>query len=205
MANQDLANRVTRILSDPYSRAVKFTLSGCFTNLRVDGYQLVVNAIAQGKVTCEVGLPPNPRSGFYSECLYLPENRQIHFPNQQYGSITGRETFNIVHEATHALFDCMYGNPTGTQILAMDDEAAAFFAQAVYSFASPYSWGGPVVEGDPTAEALKLADRFMHGTGRVNPPYWVPEQDLDPLLISIQAAYNLQGGKAGIMHVYYGL
>ena len=208
MPNQDLANRVIRILSDAYSQMIKFTLCGCFTNLRVDGYQLVVNAIARGKITCEVGLPANRNhgAGYYGECLYQPETRQLRFPSERYGSMQGRETFNIVHEATHAAFDCRYGNPAGTQILAMDDEAAAFFAQAIYFRISPYSWNGAIVQGDPIDEALKLADRIMHRTGRVSQsPYWVPEQDLDQLLISIQGPYDLKGGKLGIMHVYYGL
>jgi hypothetical protein len=210
MSNQELAGRVTRILSDAWSQKIKFTLCGCFTNLRVEGYQLVVDAIARGKITCEVGVPPNPnlRAGTHAECRYTPDNRQLHFPNAQYGSIPGRETFNIVHEATHAAFDCRYGNPAGTQILAMDDEAGAFFAQAVYSRISTYSWNGPIPEGDPIYEALKLADRIMQRHGRViQPPYWVPEPDLDQLLLSIQRPdqYDLQGGKAGIMHTYYGL
>ncbi len=210
MPNQELASRVTRILSDAWSQKIKFTLSGCFTNVRVDGYQLVVDAIARGKITCEVGVPPNPnlRAGIHAECRYTPENRQLHFPNEQYGSITGPETFNIMHEATHAAFDCRYGNPAGTQILAMDDEAAAFFAQAVYSRISPYSWNGTIVEGDPIDQALKLADKIMHRTARVSqPPYWVSEKDLDQLLLSIQRPdqYDLQGGKAGITHTYYGL
>jgi hypothetical protein len=165
-------------------------------------------AITRGKITCEVGVPPNPnhRAGYHAECRYKPENRQLRFPNEQYGSITGPETFNIVHEATHAAFDCRYGNPAGTQILAMDDEAAAFFAQAIYSRISPYSWSGTIVEGDPIDEALKLADRIMHSPGPVShPPYWVPEQELDQLLLSIQGPYDLQGGKAGITHIYYGL
>jgi len=206
MANQDLATRVIRILTDEYSRTVRFTLSGLFTNLRIDGYQLVVNAIAQGKITCEVGVPPNPNlpAGSYAECRY--EKRQLRFPHERYGSIPGRETFNIVHEATHAAFDCRYGNHGGTQILAMDDEAAAFFAQAVYSRVSPYMWGGSLVEGDPIAEALKLADKMGARPGRVE-PYLVPEQYLDQLLISIQRPdqYDLQGGKAGITHTYLGL
>jgi hypothetical protein len=212
MANQMLASTVTRVLTDQWSSTLKFSMDSLFGNLRVNGYQPVVNAIAQGQITCEVGLSQNPDRvpGHYAEARYEPETRQLRFPKEQYGLSSPSEMFNIVHEATHALFDCQYGTPAGTQILAMDDEAAAFFAQAVYSrLASPnspsFGWDIQLIRGDPIAEALKLADKIMGGVHGVNPTYRVPEQDVDQLLISVQGFYNLHGGKAGIRHVYYGL
>jgi hypothetical protein len=92
----------------------------------------------------------------------------------------------------------------------MDDEAAAFFAQAVYSCDSTRNltssgWDIQLIEGEPIAEALKLAHKIMDGVHGVNPTYRVPTQDVDQLLIAIQGMYDLYGGKAGIRHVYKGL
>lgn len=208
MASQILARTVTRILGDATIQRINFVLSG----LAVHSfrYEMVARAIANGKISCEVGVTPNRnlQAGYNAECRYEPNTRQLRFPNDQYGLNPGRETFNIVHEATHAVFDRAYGNPRGVQILAIDDEAAAFLAQAVYSRISPYMWGGPIPQGDPIDEALKLADKIMAvpNTFRGNsPPYHVPPAELVPLRRSIQTAYNFVGGAAGIQHVYYGI
>lgn len=212
MPNQMLANTITRVLSYDWISKVKFTMDSLFGSLRVNGFQLVVNAIAQGQITCEVGVPSDlqrPR-GFYGEARYVPESRQLCFPNEQYGSSSYAEMYNMVHEATHALFDCQYGTKDGTQILAMDDEAAAFLAQALYSRVafrnSPSAgWNMPLIEGDPIAEALHLVDTKLRPDA-ANPPYRVQRQDLDQLLLSIQRMYKLAGSsQAGIRHVYYGL
>ena len=106
-----------------------------------------------------------------------------------------------------APFDCVYGRASGTPILASEDEAAAFLAQAIFSRKSTYMWGGPVVPGDPIYEALMLSDKIMQNPGyRVNgPPYNVPANDLITLRRSIQTAYNFVNGTAGIQHLYYGI
>ncbi len=163
-----------------------------------------------GKISCEVGVTPDPNlpAGFAAECRYEPANRQLHFPNEQYGLSPGPQIFNIVHEATHALFDRVDGQPTGTNILAVVDETAAFLAQAIYSLKSPYFWGGGVVQGDPIDEALKLAGKITDLPNALRddrPPYRVPLVDLIPLQLSIRAAYKLVGGAAGIQHVYNGV
>jgi len=69
-------------------------------------------------------------------------------------------------------------------------------------------WGGPLLPGDPPAEALKLADKIMTvpGTfGSHSPAYTVPPADATQLRDSVKTAYNLTGGRAGIVDIYYGL
>jgi hypothetical protein len=210
MPNQVLAATVTRVLTHEAIMSVNFELNGLVvTGVR---YQAVVRAIAGGKITCEVGVAqdPNLPAGSFAECLYdqKPSPRQLRFPNEQYGSSSGREKFNIVHEATHALFDCYYGNAAGKQILAIDDEAAAWLAEALYSRISPFMWGGPIIQGDPLDEALKLADKIMAVPGmfgRNSRTYTVPPADATQLRDSVKILYSLQDGRAGIVDVFYGM
>jgi hypothetical protein len=208
MSNQVLAATATRVLTNEAIMRVNFELSGLLvTGMR---YQKVVSAIAAGKITCEVGVTPDPNlpAGSVTECLYEPAHHRMSFPNEQYGLSSGREKFNIVHEATHALFDCYYGTAGGKQILAIDDECVAWLAEALFSRISPFMWGGPLLPGDPPAESLKLADKIMAvpGTfGSHSPAYTVPPADATQLRDSIKTAYNLTGGRAGIVDIYYGL
>ena len=205
MPNQVLAATVSRVLTHQAIMSVNFELNGLLvTGMR---YQSVVSAIAAGKITCEVGVAadPNLPAGAFAECLYVPEHRELRFPDEQYGSSSGRQKFNIVHEGTHALFDCYYGNAAGKQILAVDDEAAAWLAEAWYSRISPFMWGGPIIQGDPLDEALKLADKSMAILGNNKRTYTVPASDATQLRDSIKVLYNLEGGRAGIVDIYYGL
>lgn len=208
MANQVLTRTVSRILLDEAIQRVKFVLSG----LTVHGfrYEMVAQAIVKGKISCEVGVTPNPNlpADYNAECRYDPDHRQIRFPDEHYGSSPGTQTFNIVHEATHALFDVVYGKQGGFRTLAIDDEAAAFLAQALYSRFSPYLWNGPIPPGQPIYEALKVADkiRFVPNAFRGDsPPYHVADADLTNLRRSIQTAYKFLGGAAGIQYVYNGI
>jgi hypothetical protein len=211
MPNQVLAATATSVLTHPAIMSVNFELSGLLvTGMR---FQAVVHAIAAKKITCEVGVRPDPNlpAGSFAEALYdpKPSPRQLCFPNEQYGSISGREKFNIVHEATHAMFDCYYGNASGKQILAIDDEAAAWLAEAWYSRVSPFFWGGPIIQGDPLDEALKLVDKIravLSASGsNSSRTYTVPPSDATQLRESVKILYNLVAGKAGIVDVYYGL
>jgi hypothetical protein len=208
MSNQVLAATATRVLTNEAIMRVNFELSGVLvTGVR---YQAVVRAIAAGKITCEVGVTPDPNlpAGSVAECLYEPQNHRMSFPNEQYGLSSGREKFNIVHEATHALFDCFYGHTGGRQILAIEDESVAWLAEGLFSRISPFFWGGGIMQGDPAAEALKLADKIMAvpGTfGSHSPAYAVPTADAAKLRDSIKDAYNLKDGRSGIVDIYYGL
>jgi len=208
MANQVLAGTVMRIIRDPWISKVRFTL-GEFSIFDWQ-YERVAMAIARGKITCEVGVKPNRelRSGLATECRYDPETRQLQFPDEQYGSSSGRQRFSIVHEATHASFDIQYGNGEGKEFLAIDDEAAAWLAQSVYMRSSPYFWDGPIVPGDPIELALMLADKIMavpNYRDQGSPPYSVPPADTIALKQSVAKIYSFEGGAAGIKHVYHGL
>lgn len=149
----------------------------------------------------------NLDKGYFPKCCYDPDHRVLRFPNDHYGSGPGSERFDIVHEATHALFDCFYGKPAGTLILAVEDEAATFLAEAIYSLlpGKVNFWSGTLIPGDPIDEALKVAEKIMAIPGAFNsgsPPYHVPSADLISLRSSIQTAYKLLGGAAGIQHLY---
>jgi hypothetical protein len=208
MANQVLAATVINLIRKPWISNVRFTLSGL--SVFAWRYEAVAMAISRGKITCEVGVPAdtNLQPGFIAVGRYEPKPRELRFPNEQYGSSSDREKFNMVHEATHASFDCQYGTSTGKDILAIDDEAAAWLAQAVYMLESPYFWNGPMMPGDPIDEATKLANKLRavptyYDQG--SPPYNVPSADTLALKRSVAKVYDLEGGKAGIVHTYYGL
>ncbi len=208
MANQVLAATVTKLIREPWISNVRFTLAGL--SVFSWRYEAVAIAISRGKITCEVGVPAdtNLQPGFIAVGRYEPKARVLRFPDEQYGSSSGREKFNMVHEATHASFDCQYGSGEGKDILAVDDEAAAWLAQAVYMLESPYFWNGPMMPGDPIEEATKLANKILAVPTYYNqgsPPYNVPSADAIALKRSVAKVYDLEGGKAGIVHTYYGL
>ena len=208
MGSQVLAKTVADILRDATIQKVRFVLSG----LWVFGfrYERVLDAVQKGNISCEVGVPPNQHlpAGYAAKCRYDPDTHRLLFPRENYGLSPGTETFDIVHEATHASFDYFYGRRGGFYVSAIEDEAAAFLAQAIYSRISPKLWSGVIFPGDPIEEALKVADKIMAIPGvfrEDRPPYHVPPADLMALRGSIQTAYQFVGGAAGIQHVYNGV
>jgi hypothetical protein len=210
MSNQVLEGNVKKILTDAPITRINFELIG----LRVisTSYKLVLDAIQARKISCDVDVTPNPNlpTGVRRVCRYEPASHQLLFPNDHYGSTSGSEKVNIVHEATHAMFDCIYGTRLGTQILAINDEAAAWLAQAVYFRKSPLLFwdGGPIVQGDPLEEAFKLVDKMVQSLGAFGSngvTQSVPPTDAIPLQHSVATLYNFVGGAAGIKHVYFGV
>lgn len=211
MTNQVLAETVKRVLMHPAIARVNFQLYG----LLVTGntYLSMLNMYSTGLVSCEVGVPPNPDlpDGVVRECLYVPEHHRMHFRYEQYGTTSNFEKFNIVHEATHALFDARFGTKDGHQILAVEDEAAAWFAQAVYFRASGLLWdGGMLIEGqpgEPLVEALKLRDKLVKDSGAFGLDgriCMVSAADAIGLRQSAAAQHKLVGGRSEIKSVYKG-
>ena len=91
MANQVLAATVTKLIREPWISNVRFTLAGL--SVFAWRYEAVAIAISRGKITCEVGVPAdtNLAPGFIAVGRYEPKTRQLCFPNEQYGSSSGRE------------------------------------------------------------------------------------------------------------------
>jgi hypothetical protein len=206
MTNKVLAETVIRVLSDPAITRVNFQLYGRFVT--GNRYLSMMSLYSMGFIDCVVGVPPNPDlpPGTARECLYVPEHHRMHFQNEQYGSTSHIEKSNIAHEATHALFDSFYGATGGTHILAIEDEATAWLAQAVY-FHRAGLLGGPFIDGSALAEALKLVYKLADGSGAFGSDgriCTVSPADAMPLRQAAAADHKLVGGRATIESVYNG-
>jgi len=211
MPSQVLAATVIRVLSHPVVMKINFELNGLLvTGMR---YRVVAQAIRSGKITCEVGTDRDPKlpAGTVIVAEYKPNLDQFVFPREDFGTSSGSEKINILHEATHAIFDC-YSGSSGTSILAIDDEAAAFFASALFLQLSDVGSRMPVFVGSAFDEACKLSKKILDATGDFlrNPrTYVVTPEASAALRHAVAIDYNLvddgTSNRAGILDVYNGL
>jgi hypothetical protein len=211
MPSQVLAATVIRVLSHPLVMKINFELNGLLvTGMR---YQVVAQAVRSGKITCEVGSDrdPNLPAGSVIAAEYNPNLDRFVFPREDFGASSGSEKIKILHESTHAIFDC-YSDSSGTSILAIDDEAAAFLASALFLQLSDVGNRMPVFVGSAFDEACKLSNKILDATGDFlrNPrTYVVTAEASAALRHAVAIDYNLvddgTSNRAGILDVYNGL
>jgi hypothetical protein len=217
--NARLASSVVKTLREAEVRSINFqyagtTINGSSVEFVVTGmrYSVVADAVEKGRITCN--LLRSSRSddlpqGNIAVAQYVPSAGdkegyspdQFLFRRESFGEFLGAEKATIVHEATHAIHDVYLAK----NCLAIEDEATAWLAQALYMRFTPRPvGGGAMLIGGPLDEALKLADKLIAtGFGRVTRPVYAP--DLQPLKHAIAVEYGLVGGKAGIQSVYDGV
>jgi hypothetical protein len=111
------------ILQSPQVRQIDFYIG--YLHINSAGYNLVVNAVANGKIDVQAG-GVIPGAG----AMYTPDNRVFNFPDTLLGLGT-YDNFNIVHESTHALISEVYSRSFGPVRDSLD-EAAAYIAGALY-------------------------------------------------------------------------
>jgi hypothetical protein len=206
MPNKVLAATVSKVLSHPAIWFINFEMNG----LVVTGqrYRMVAQAVESGRITCEVGVGQSKDipSGSVTVALYDPDRDQFRFPYENFGAVGGREKLTIVHEATHAVFDLFSAKET--RVLAIDDEAAACLSTALLSRISELSFGGGILIGSSTDEALKVADIILAETGdfqRDRRTYFVRPSTITKLRQAIAVDWNLLDGRAGIVDIYNGV
>jgi len=211
MPSQVLAATVIQVLSDPAVTKINFELNGLLvTGMR---YQVVAQAVRSGKITCEVGSDRDPRlpPGTVIAAEYKPDLDRFMFLREDFGTSSGSEKIKILHEATHAIFDC-YSGSSGTSILKIDDEAAAFLASALFLQLSNVRTRMPVFVGSAFDEACKLSNKILDATGDFiqNPRTYIvtPEASV-ALRHAVAIDYDLlddgTSNRAGILDVYNGL
>jgi len=214
MPSQVLAATVIRVLSHPVIMKINFELNRLLvTGMR---YQVVAQAVRSGKITCEVGSDRDPQlpSGTVIAAEYKSDrdHHQFMFPREDYGTSSGSEKIKILHEATHAIFDC-YAGSGGTSIIKIDDEAAAFLASALFLQLSDVGNRMPLMVGSAFDEACKLSGKILDATGdfiRNARTYVVTPEASAALRHAVQIDYNLLDDdptdiKSGILDVYSGL
>jgi hypothetical protein len=115
-----------------------------------------------------------------TEAAYRALNNEIVVPSVTFGA-TLQEERSIVHEATHAVFDFQR-----TRITALDEEAAAFLAGAIFW---RLSGGGPVATSI-TGPALEIAGDLVSRHPALVPwTYTVTPQQQDRLVTAVRASY----------------
>jgi hypothetical protein len=132
---------------------------------------MVAKAIEEGKIECHAvdkfasQGKDELAAGMTTAARYSADLNAMMFSREDYGSKKVKEEFTIVHEATHAIFD-LFANSTNERTLAIDDEAAAVLAEALYIRLCDKPPGNFAMFIDgPQDEALKLADKMMAETG----------------------------------------
>jgi hypothetical protein len=109
-------------------------------------------------------------------------------------------------------FDC-YAGSGGTSILAIDDEAAAYLASALFLQLSDVGNRMPLFVGSAFDEACKLSNKILDATGDFirNPrTYVVTPEASAALRHAVAIDYNLVDDdptdkRSGILDVYNGL
>jgi hypothetical protein len=109
-------------------------------------------------------------------------------------------------------FDC-YAGSGGTSILAIDDEAAAYLASALFLQLSDVGNRMPLFVGSAFDEACKLSSKILDATGDFirNPrTYVVTPEASAALRHAVAIDYNLVDDdptdkRSGILDVYNGL
>jgi hypothetical protein len=169
MSNQTVVATALRVLRRPGIWNIGFDLHGlCVTGQR---YAMVAKAIEEGAIKCEVAGKLDPdkgqvlAAGMAIAARYVPDVHTMFFRSEDFGSVSGYQQTQILHEATHAIFD-LYAKGKDTRTLAVEDEAAAVLAAALYvrlTDVVAISFGN-FIDGSED-EALKLADKLMAETG----------------------------------------
>jgi hypothetical protein len=212
MASQVLAATVIRVLSHPVIMKINFELNGLLvTGMR---YHVVAQAVRSGKITCEIGTDrdPNLPAGTVIAAEYKSDPKpHFMFPREDFGTSAGSEKIKILHEATHAIFDC-YADSGGTSILAIDDEAAAYLASALFLQLSDVGNRMPLFVGSAFDEACKLSNKILDATGdfiRNSRTYVVTPEASAALRHAAAIDNNLvndgTSDKSGVLDVYNGL
>ncbi len=214
MPSQVLAATVIRVLSHPVIMKINFELNRLLvTGMR---YQVVAQAVRSGKITCEVGSDrdPNLPAGTVIVAEYKPDPIQpkFMFPREDFGTSSGYEKINILHEATHAIIDC-YAGRGSTNIIKIDVVAAGYLGSALFLQLSIVGNLMPLMVGSAFDEACKLSNKILDATGdfiRDARTYVVTPEASTALRHAVAIDYNLLDDdptdtKSGIVDVYYGL
>jgi hypothetical protein len=207
--NLELAQTVVKVLREAATLHLDFQYKDFgVTSMR---YSVMADYVQQGRIACNVGVPKlaGYSAGSFARALCVPsagneENPppdQIRLPRENYGEFSGREKMDIVHEATHAIHDVFLAR----SVLAIEDEATARLAQALYirKSANTFSLGGMLVDG-PLDRALTLADRIISNNVG-NRTFQLHEPDVQMLKHAVALEYNYLDGRAGILSVYDGV
>jgi len=213
MRSRKLANTVARILRQPGLRNMGFDLNGlCVTGQR---FAMVAKAIADGSIACEAVDSFKPQvgplaPGMVTVARYDSDADTILFSRENYGTSEVREELNIVHEATHALFD-LFARSKFDRRLSIDDESAAVLASALYIRLCNKDPGTFTILIDgPQDEALKLADSLMketHGFAQ-NRTYFLKPQQTEKLRTAVAQQWNLvkpDSNGPGTQYIYDGV
>ena len=217
--NRRLAATVVKTLREAEVGGINFAYKGSTVNNKsvefiVTGvrYSVVADLVEKGRIVCNLlkssrslGLPRgNVAAASYvatsgNEYGDFPD--QMLFPTESYGEYSGYEKSVIIHEATHAIHDMFLRQ----NCLAIEDEATAWLAKALYMRLTPRTTGsGGMLIGGPLDVALKIADKMIAaGFGGRTQPLYPP--DIQFLKNTIAVEYGLVGGKAGIQSAYDGV
>lgn len=222
MTNPTLAATVSRILRHPEISKIAFKLNG----LQVDaaGFADVANAIDAKRIECqnvaEFDKQRATAAGTVVEARYSIKGDAMLFPNPSYGS-TASEECTIVHEAVHAMFDLRTAGKAQSN-LAIDDEAAAVLAEALYVILCKSTGGkmipvnyrmvveSPQDEGWQVANNMVLSGKPMTAGN----PYVLDQLEIQALKNSVASTYKLnkyidkQGIKSddsGLRYIYDGV
>lgn len=182
-------------------------------------YLGVAALVRSGKISCGVGVPQVGGTGtganrLVTRAMYIPNapaqaglspdlyrENQFRFPSDNYARFPEfHEMRNVVHEATHAIFDVYLRK----RCPAAHDELAANLAAALYALSSPYPIPDAILVGSAFDEALKLAVRVLD-ENRGNRLYNVAPEMAASLERAVRAEWGLTGGSADIVSVYNGV
>ncbi len=218
MTNQTLANTVIRILRQPGLAKIGFTLNGL--SVTGHGYGLVAKAIEEKKIECRVVDKFESQgsaelaAGSTVEARYNVDANAMLLPREDYGSVNHLEEASVVHEATHAIFD-LAATSCNTRTLAIDDESAAIFAQALYLKLCEKNQGNFTMM-EPQDEAMKLVRNLMAETNNFQTytrPYVLDPIEIQWLRNAVAKAWNFtkteENGvpydRSGAQYIYNGV
>jgi hypothetical protein len=222
MTNPTLVRTALKILRNPEIWKIAFDLQGlCVTGVR---YSMVAAAIEAGDISCETVAQFTPQpgqtlpQGSVIEAVYKPEANTMLFGSESYGTSNIFEQTVILHEATHAIFD-LYAKGTNDRVLAINDEAAATLAQALYMRlcgADRAVHRFSMFIDSAGDYAIKLADSMIAERGEDRRTYFLQPKQTEDLRAAVAQEWGFtkkydadgKGGytdSSGVLYTYNGV
>ena len=145
-----LQQNVINALMSPPVRWVNFNFAGRMVSPIL--YYMMAGYVNSGRVLCKSD------SSLTDHAEFDPATDTIRARDGSYGDTYWDEKSNLIHECTHAIFDCIFAGKDvmgkAAPMKVLEDETIAYLAGSIYLIAANAGTGGTV--GQPDYEARQI-------------------------------------------------
>lgn len=148
-----LKQNVINVLVSPPVRWVNFS----FNNRMIApmGFYQVASMVATDRIRCKTD------SSLTNQAMYDPGSDTIIARDHSFGESYWDEKATLVHEAAHAMLDCLYAGKDlsgrSVPMLVVDDETMGYLAGAIYLIAGNAPSIRSSNKGKPDYEAMQVS------------------------------------------------